>query len=54
MKSYQTQGNPGVGRGNAIMMGQVKQFSPAELKALADYMAAQPSELRTVAQSKFR
>ena len=54
LKSYQTQGNPGVGRGNAIMMGQVKQFSPAELKALADYMAAQPSELRTVAQSKFR
>ncbi len=54
LKSYQTQGNPGVGRGNAIMMGQVKQFSPAELKAMADYLASQPSELRTVAQSRFR
>ncbi|MDC8787144.1 c-type cytochrome [Paucibacter sp. hw1] len=54
LKSYQTEGNPVVGRGNAIMAGQVKQFSHAELKALAGYLASVPSELRTVPQSKFR
>jgi cytochrome c553 len=54
LKSYQIEGNPNVGRGNAIMAGQVKQFSHAELKAIANYLASLPSELRTVPQSKFR
>ena len=54
LKSYQTVGNPQVGRGNAIMAGQVKQFSHAELKAMANYLGSLPSDLRTVPQSKFR
>ncbi len=54
LKSYQTEGKPYVGRGNAIMAGQVKQFSHAELKTLAKYLATLPGELRTVPQSKFR
>ena len=54
LKAYQIEGNPNVGRGNAIMAGQVKQFSHAELKAMANYLASLPSELRTVPQSKFR
>lgn len=54
LKAYQTEGNPYVGRGNAIMAAQVKQFSHAELKALAKYLASLPGELRTVPQSKFR
>jgi cytochrome c553 len=54
LKAYQTVGNPQVGRGNAIMGGQVKQFSHAELKAMANYLATLPSELHTVPQSKFR
>lgn len=54
LKSYQTEGNPVVGRGNAIMAGQVKQFSHTELQAMAKYLASLPSELRTVPQSKFR
>lgn len=54
LKSYQTEGNPVVGRSNAIMAGQVKQFSHAELKAIAGYLASLPGELRTVPQSKFR
>jgi cytochrome c553 len=54
LKSYKTEGNPQVGRGNAIMGGQVKQFSNAELKAMANYLATLPSELHTVPQSKFR
>lgn len=54
LKAYKTEGNPNVGRGNAIMAGQVKQFSNAELKAIAAYIASLPSELRTVPQNKFR
>jgi cytochrome c553 len=54
LKSYKTEGNPQVGRGNAIMSGQVKPFSNAELKAMASYLASLPSELHTVPQAKFR
>ena len=51
---YKVEGNPQVGRGNPIMAGQVKQFSTAELKALAQYIGSLPTEVRTVAQSEFR
>jgi cytochrome c553 len=54
LKAYKVEGNAQVGRGNAIMAGQVKQFSPAELKAMANYIGSLPGELRTVPQSKFR
>lgn len=54
LKSYQTEKNPQVGRGNAIMAAQVKPFTHAELKALASYIASLPSDLKTVPQSKFR
>ena len=54
LKSYQTVGNAKVGRSNAIMVGQVKQFSRAELKAMANYFAGLPSDLHTVPQAKFR
>ncbi|MFY8116778.1 MAG: c-type cytochrome [Roseateles sp.] len=54
LKSYQVEGNPVVGRSNAIMAGQVKQFSPAELKAMAAYLASLPGELKTVPQSRLR
>jgi cytochrome c553 len=54
LKSYQTVGNPQVGRGNAIMAGVAKQFSHAELKALAGYVASLPGPLKTVSQPEFR
>jgi cytochrome c553 len=54
LKSYQVVGNPHVGRANAIMVGQVKQFSHAELKAMANYLSSLPGDLRTVPQRKFR
>jgi cytochrome c553 len=54
LKAYKVEGNPQLGRGNAIMAGQVKQFSPAELKAMANYIGSLPGELRTVPQSRFR
>lgn len=54
LKAYQTDKNPSVGRGNAIMAGMVKPFSHAELKVLANYLASLPTELRTVSESRFR
>jgi cytochrome c553 len=54
LKAYKTENNPHVGRGNAIMAGQVKQFSLKELKQMAEYLGSLPSEVRTVPQSEFR
>jgi cytochrome c553 len=54
LKSYQTTGNPKVGRNNAIMGGVAAQFKHAELKAMAQYLASLPGDVRTVPQSKFR
>ncbi len=54
LKSYKVEGNPNVGRGNAIMSAQVKQFSNKELKALANYIGSLPPAVRTVSQSEFR
>jgi len=54
LKAYKIEGNSQVGRGNPIMVGQAKQFSNVELKALANYIASLPSDLHTVPQAKFR
>lgn len=54
LKAYKTEGNLQVGRANGVMGGVVKQFSNAELKALAGYIGALPGELKTVPQGKFR
>jgi cytochrome c553 len=54
LKAYQTEGNPKVGRGNAIMASQAKPFSHTELKALAGYIAELPGNLATVPNSKMR
>lgn len=54
LKSYKIENNPQVGRGNAIMSAQVKQFSNKELKALAQYIGSLPADVHTIAQSKLR
>jgi len=54
LSAYSTEGNPQVGRANAIMGGQVKQFNHAELKAIANYLASLPGEVRTVPEPRFR
>lgn len=54
LRAYNTTDNPNLGRANAIMAGQVKQFKNAELKAIATYLASLPGELRTVPQPKFK
>lgn len=54
LRAYQSENNPQVGRGNAIMGGMAKPFTHAELKALAGYLGSLPGELRTVPESRFR
>jgi cytochrome c553 len=62
LKSYMIEGNPNVGRSNAVMRGMVVQevegkkkpvFSNAEIKQVAEYLASLPGELKTVPQSRF-
>jgi cytochrome c553 len=54
LKAYKVENNPNVGRGNAIMAAQVKQFSLAELRVISAYLASLPGELKTVAQGRGR
>lgn len=54
LKAYKTEGNPQVGRSNAIMGGVAKQFSNSELKELANYVSRLPGALKTVPDSRFR
>ena len=54
LKAYKTEGNPQVGRGNAVMGGMVKQFSNAELRQIAKYVGSLDGPLKTVPESKFR
>ena len=44
LKSYQVNG-PQVGRSNAIMTAQAKQFNVTQLKDLAAYIASLPGDL---------
>jgi cytochrome c553 len=54
LKSYKTDGNATWGRSNGIMGGIAKQFSNSELKAMANYMASLPGDLKTIPEAKFR
>jgi cytochrome c553 len=54
LKSYKVEGQATWGRSNGVMGGIAKQFSNAELKALASYLGSLEGELKTVPQSKFR
>jgi cytochrome c553 len=54
LKSYKVEGASTWGRNNGVMGGVAKQFSNAELKELANYMASQQGDLKTIPQNKFR
>ena len=54
LKSYKAEGTSTWGRSNGVMGGVTKQFNNAELKELANYVAAQKGDIKTVPQSKFR
>ncbi len=54
LKAYKTEKNPKVGRSNAIMAGVAKQFTNAELKAMAGYIGSLDGDLQVVQQPRFR
>ncbi|MBK6869458.1 MAG: cytochrome c4 [Burkholderiales bacterium] len=54
LKAYRDNANHTWGRGNPVMAGMAKQFSTAELKAMAQYIGSLPGELKTIPQSRFR
>ena len=45
LKAYKVANNPNIGRSNAIMAGQVAQFSDRDLKDMAAYIASLPGNL---------
>jgi cytochrome c553 len=53
LKSYKTENNPAVGRNNGVMGAIARQFSNADLKALANYVGSLDSELETVPESRW-
>jgi cytochrome c553 len=54
LKAYKTENNPKVGRSNGVMAGIAKQYSNAEMKAMAAYISSLPGDLKTVKQSPFK
>ncbi|MFN8896182.1 MAG: c-type cytochrome [Betaproteobacteria bacterium] len=54
LRAYGIEGNRTVGRANGIMSAQVKPFTRAALKQLAEYIGSLPGDLRVVPQSRFR
>ena len=54
LKAYQTQRNQVVGRANPVMSGMVANFTPDELKMLANYIGSLEGELKVVPQSRFK
>lgn len=53
LRSYKTENNPQFGRSNGVMAGIAKQFSNADLKSLAGYIASLDGDLKTVPESRF-
>jgi cytochrome c553 len=54
LKAYKTDNNPVIGRTNPIMGAIAKQFSNAELKALADYVSSLDGEVTVRPEDRFR
>jgi len=54
LRAYQLEGNPHIGRSNAVMRGIVSQFSVQELRDLAAYTASLPGDLKVVPEKNFR
>ncbi len=54
LRAYKTENQSVVGRNNGVMAGIVKQFTNAELRAMADYIGSLEGELITQPQSRFR
>jgi cytochrome c553 len=53
LRAYKTENNPAVGRNNGIMGAIAKQFSNAELKAIAQYIGSLEGEVATIPEPRF-
>jgi len=55
LRAYQVSGTAHglVGRSNAVMAGQAKHFSNAEIKQLANYISALPGDVKTIPESRW-
>jgi cytochrome c553 len=53
LKAYKTDNNAAVGRNNGVMGAIAKQFSNAELNALAKYVGSLDGDLKTVPENRF-
>jgi cytochrome c553 len=54
LKAYTVEGNQKVGRANGIMAGIANQYTPAEMRAIAKYIASLDGELQVKTQPRFR
>ncbi|MGQ0709220.1 MAG: c-type cytochrome [Rhodoferax sp.] len=54
LKAYKTEGGKLVGRNHPIMSAMAKQFSHAEMKVLADYVASLPGQIQTIQPERVR
>ena len=54
LKAYTVEGNAVIGRNNAIMSGIAKQYSHAEMREIAKYLASIETELAVVPQARFK
>lgn len=63
LKAYATDGNPNIGRANAVMRGQLVAeadgkkkltFTHAEMKEVSKWIASLPGDLKTVEQPRLR
>ena len=54
LKAYKTENNQAMGRNNGVMGAITKQFSNAELKALANYVGSLEGELKVKPEPRFR
>lgn len=54
LKAYTVEGNNVIGRANPIMAGLAKQYTLAEMRQIARYLASLDGELAVVPQPRFR
>ena len=54
LKAYKTDNNAKVGRAHPIMGAMVKQYTNAELKLMANYLASVQGDLKVIPESRFR
>jgi len=54
LRAYKTDNSPKVGRTHPIMGAMARQYSNAELKLIARYIASVDGELKVVPESRFR